>query len=357
MTTPLPAFDSPGKYWAASPRSKRRATSPVRSTADPTTARPARAGPTPPKPARAKSTSTNKAAPPVKQRHTWLTTKFGAALAKGLLISIFFALLAHVEIGVVAVRPEVHKIVDHPFQWMQPVNTWLRELDRASQQAGGFGSRLVSALLLIDSFVLFGVAAFVVFALLSTADLICPLACLLEHSLRAVCMLLVELPVPQHNGTKSLIWRYPGFPSHGETNTRCDIRTATPTASPARAITRLSHAQTKFASRIASPPPEPHTSSTTPRAHGTGANDFFFSGHVALPVVCALELWRLGYHRAAVLCHAGNLLQAVFMVTFQARYALFHTPPSPPPVHVSSALRPIPHTAQPTTAHPISVLP
>jgi hypothetical protein len=158
----------------------------------------------------------------------------------------------------VARRPTVPEMVDHPFRLAQPINDYLREHD----VPGTWGSLWVSTLLFADSLLLWVIAAVAVGVLLSTSDFTMITAMLLEHLLRAICLRIVEMPPPKHK-----LWRKPGFPSFGE-------------------------------------------------------NDYFYSGHTGLVTVCAVDLWNRCHRRWAVAVHVSNLLQAIFMVTFQVHYTV-----------------------------------
>jgi len=74
--------------------------------------------------------------------------------------------------------------------------------------------------------------------------------------LRAICFLLVELPKPER-----IIWRSPGFPDT--------------------------------------------------------ENDYFFSGHVGLPIIAAMELWELGFKRTALMFHFVNFIQVFLFISLQ----------------------------------------
>jgi len=99
-----------------------------------------------------------------------------------------------------------------------------------------------------------GVGIVVMFILLSSYGTRVGSAITLSHSLRAVCLCLVEFPTPA-----MAIWRKPGFPSEG-------------------------------------------------------ANDYFFSGHMSIPMIAAMEMSRRGYHSLALFVHLANAGQFLCMV-------------------------------------------
>jgi hypothetical protein len=192
---------------------------------------------------------------------------------KGMLLGFFFFGLTYIELVVCSTRANVPDMVDHPFNWALPMNEWLRGQEAAAPGAElllhkidrtGYGGRsqVVTILLAMDTALLGAVGTLAIYFVLSARDLTVISAMLLNHSLRACCFLLVELPKPKH-----IIWRTPGFPADGE-------------------------------------------------------NDYFFSGHVGLPLIAGMELWELGYRSASLAMHFLNLLQIMFMVTLQLHYTV-----------------------------------
>lgn len=183
---------------------------------------------------------------------------FKKVIAKTSFVALFFAVLTQIELGVVSQRENVPGMVDHLFILAQPWNDWLRE-----QEAAAAGqSTIVTVLLGADTLFVSLVGLTATFVVLAGDNLVCPIAMLLNHSFRAMCMLLVELPKPEH-----IIWRKPGFPSEGD-------------------------------------------------------NDYFFSGHVALPIIAGIHLYRMGYPKLSILMHVLNIVQFAFMVIFQLHYTV-----------------------------------
>lgn len=183
---------------------------------------------------------------------------FRKVIAKTSVVMVIFGILTHIELDVVSQRENVPEMIDHLFNLAQPWNDWLREQEAAANGQ----STIVTGLLLGDTVFLGIVGLVTMFCVLASSDLTAPIAMLLNHTFRAICMLLVELPKPKH-----IIWRKPGFPSEGE-------------------------------------------------------NDYFFSGHVALPLICGIQLHRMGYPKLSILMHLLNLVQFAFMCIFQLHYTV-----------------------------------
>ena len=182
---------------------------------------------------------------------------FSTIVVLGLQLAFFFGGLSYVEFVVCGMRDNVDSMVDHPFNWALSANAYVQ----AQEDAAADGrSLLVTSLLMADTLFVGSCAIVAMYLILCSDDLTVIAAMLCNHSIRAVCFLLVELPKPER-----IIWRSPGFPDT--------------------------------------------------------ENDYFFSGHIGLPIIAAMELWELGFKRTSLAFHATNVLQVFLFVSLQLHYS------------------------------------
>ena len=175
----------------------------------------------------------------------------------GLQLAFFFGGLSYVEFIVCGMRDNVESMVDHPFNWALSVNAYVQAQEDAAPDGR---SLLVTSLLMADTLFVGSCAIVAMYLILCADDLNVIAAMLCNHTIRAICFLLVELPKPER-----IIWRSPGFPDT--------------------------------------------------------ENDYFFSGHIGLPIIAAMELWQLGFKRTSLGFHAVNTLQVFLFISLQLHYS------------------------------------
>ncbi len=198
--------------------------------------------------------------PPSQLVRDSFSNRVGNIAAKFAVIGVLFAGLTYLELQVVSNRPHVDNMKDHFFELFAPLLEWFwieEHLIVSGAIAEGslaWWLNPSTLILLYDTLFLMGVGIVVMFILLSSYGTRVGSAITLSHSLRAVCLCLVEFPTPA-----MAIWRKPGFPSEG-------------------------------------------------------ANDYFFSGHMSIPMIAAMEMSRRGYHSLALFVHLANAGQFLCMV-------------------------------------------
>jgi hypothetical protein len=216
---------------------------------------------TPAKKRASRSPSPAAAAPAAPSLLGWLSLSehvtFTSIIVLGLQLAFFFGGLSYIEFIVCGMRDNVDSMVDHPFNWALPINAYVQAQEDASPDSR---SLLVTSLLMADTLFVMSCAIVAMYLILCADDITVIAAMLCNHSARALCFLLVELPKPER-----IIWRTPGFPDT--------------------------------------------------------ENDYFFSGHIGLPIIAAMELWELGFKRTAMAFHAVNVLQVFLFIALQLHYS------------------------------------
>ena len=122
----------------------------------------------------------------------------------GLQLAFFFGGLSYIEFIVCGMRDNVDSMVDHPFNWALPINAYVQAQEDAAPDSR---SLLVTSLLMADTLFVMSCAIVAMYLILCADDITVIAAMLCNHSARALCFLLVELPKPER-----IIWRTPGFP-------------------------------------------------------------------------------------------------------------------------------------------------
>jgi hypothetical protein len=120
----------------------------------------------------------------------------------GLQLAFFFGGLSYVEFVVCGMRDNVDSMIDHPFNWALSANAYAQAQEDAAPDGR---SLLVTSLLMADTLFVGSCAIVAMYLILCSDDLTVIAAMLCNHSIRALCFLLVELPKPER-----IIWRSPG---------------------------------------------------------------------------------------------------------------------------------------------------
>lgn len=192
-----------------------------------------------------------------------LGTRIANSIAKFAIIGSVFSILTFIELEIASKRPSVEKMVDHLFLYFEDLLTWFHEQEKdiasgvIAEGSLEWWLNPATLVLTFDTVFLGFVTTIAVFIVLSSKSTRVGSAMILNHSLRAVCLVLVEFPTPEN-----MLWRKPGFPSEG-------------------------------------------------------ANDYFYSGHMSIPIVCAMELSKRGYTKLVYTIHFLNFLQFLAMVTLR----------------------------------------